>query len=155
LQFSFFAAGITGTTTGLSGAVPVVIDANGQLGTTSSSRRYKEDIQDMGDASSGLLRLRPVRFRYKQAYRDGSKPVDYGLIAEEVAEVYPDLVAHSLDRKIETVQYQKLNAMLLNEVQKQHREIEEQREEMRAEIGALKARLSELEQLIEGLVAQN
>ena len=87
---------VTGTTAGLSGAVPVVIDANGQLGTTSSSRRYKEDIQDMGDASSGLLRLRPVRFRYKQAYRDGSKPVDYGLIAEEVAQVYPDLVG---DRK--------------------------------------------------------
>jgi hypothetical protein len=61
--------------------------------------------------------------------------MDYGLIAEEVAEVYPDLVAHSLDGKIETVQYQKLNAMLLNEVQKQPREIGEQREEMRSEIG--------------------
>ena len=152
-QTSFFAAGITGTTTGLSGAVPVVIDANGQLGTVSSSRRYKDDIQDMGDASSGLLRLRPVTFRYKQAYQDGSKPVDYGLIAEEVAEVYPDLVAHSLDGKIETVRCQKLNAMLLNEVQKQHREIEEQGGEMRAEIGALKARLSELQDLLENFAA--
>jgi hypothetical protein len=52
---------------------------------------------DMGDASSGLLRLRPVAFRYKKAYADGSKPLDYGLIAEEVAEVYPDLVVRGAD----------------------------------------------------------
>jgi hypothetical protein len=68
-----------------------------KLGTVSSSRRYKEDIQDMADASSGLLRLRPVTFRYKKPYSDGSKPIQYGLIAEEVAEVYPDLVARSAD----------------------------------------------------------
>jgi hypothetical protein len=51
--------------------VPVLIDSNGQLGTMSSSQRFKEDIQDVGDASSGLMRLRPVTFRYKQPYRDG------------------------------------------------------------------------------------
>jgi hypothetical protein len=82
--------------------------------------------------------------------------VDYGLIAEEVAEVYPDLVAHSLDGKIETVQYQKLNAMLLNEVQKQHREIEEQdwrAQKQQDEMEALKARLGELERTIERLTA--
>ncbi len=152
-QTSFFAAGVSGTTTGLSGAVPVVIDSNGQLGTVSSSRRYKEDIQDMGEASSGLLRLRPVTFRYKQPYQDGSNPIDYGLIAEEVADVYPDLVAHSSDGQIETVQYQKLNAMLLNEVQKQHRQIQEQKEAMTSEISALNARLSELEKLLETLAA--
>ena len=73
----------------------------------------------MGDASSGLLRLRPVTFRYKKPYADGSKPLDYGLIAEEVGDVYPDLVSRSADGQIETVQYQKLPAMLLNEVQKQ------------------------------------
>jgi hypothetical protein len=152
-QTSFFVAGVSGTTTGLSGAVPVVIDANGQLGTVSSSRRFKEDIQDMGEASSGLLRLRPVTFRYKQAYEDGSKPIDYGLIAEEVADVYPGLVAHSSDGQIETVQYQKLNAMLLNEIQKQHRQIQEQKEKMTAEIGALNARLSELEKQLERLAS--
>jgi len=124
-QTSFFAAGVSGTNTGLSGAVPVVIDSNGQLGTVSSSRRYKEDIQDMGEASSGLMRLRPVTFRYK----DGSKPIDYGLIAEEVADVYPDLVAHSSDGEIETVQYQKVSAMLLNEVQRQHQLIQNQKED--------------------------
>ncbi len=121
----FFAGGIRGVTTGLSNAVTVMIDANGQLGTVNSSRRYKEDIRDMGDASSGLMRLRPVTYRYTQAYADGSRPLDYGLIAEEVAEVYPDLVAHLQNGEIETVQYHKVNAMLLNEVQKQHRRIEE------------------------------
>jgi len=102
----------------------------------SSSQRFKEDIQDMGDASSDLLYLRPVTFRYKQAYKDGSKPVDYGLIAEEVAAVYPDLVVKDKDGQIQTVQYQKLTPMLLNEVQKQA-----------AQIRALEDRLSALEAL--------
>ncbi len=99
----------------------------------------------MGDASSGLMNLRPVTFRYKQPYTDGTKPIDYGLIAEEVADVYPDLVAYSPSGEVQTVQYQKVNAMLLNEVQKQHQQIQEQKEEMSAEISALKAHLAELE----------
>lgn len=123
-QTSLFAAGIRGVTTGLSNAVPVMIDSNGQLGTVSSSRRFKEDIQEMGDTSLGLLSLRPVTFRYKKAFADGSKPTQYGLIAEEVAEVYPDLVARSADGQIETVKYQVLDSMLLNEVQRQQREIQ-------------------------------
>jgi Chaperone of endosialidase len=140
-QGAFFAAGIRGVTTGIANAVTVMIDSNGQLGTINSSRRYKEDIQDMGDASSGLMKLRPVTYRYKQPYADGRKPIDYGLIAEEVEQVYPDLVAHLADGQVETVQYQKINAMLLNEVQKQHAALELQR----AEIAALKARLDALE----------
>jgi len=111
------------------------------VGTINSSRRFKEDISDMGAASSGLMRLRPVTFRYKQPYVNGSKSIDYGLIAEEVEAVYPDLVAHSADGQVETVQYQKINAMLLNEVQKQHRELEQQK----IELEALKARLAALE----------
>jgi len=137
-QLSFFAAGVRGVATGLADAVPVVIDGNGQLGTVSSSRRFKEDIQDMGDASRGLMRLRPVTFRYQKAFNDGSKPVQYGLIAEEVAEVYPDLVAHSTDGQIETVKYQVLDSMLLNEVQRQQ-----------AEIQALEARLAKMEAALE------
>jgi hypothetical protein len=117
-----FIAGIYGTMTGLPG-VPVLIDSNGNLGTMSSSRRYKDDIQDMGGASNGLLRLRPVTFRYKKAYDDGSKPIQYGLIAEEVAEVYPDLVARSADGQIETIKYQLLTPMLLNEIKKQKEQI--------------------------------
>jgi hypothetical protein len=122
---SFFAAGVSGVTTGLGDAVAVFIDSNGQLGTAVSSERFKEDIQDMGDASSGLLRLRPVTFHYKQAYEDGSKPLDYGLIAEEVARVYPDLAVKGPDGKVQTVQYQKLTPMLLNELQKQAEQIRE------------------------------
>jgi hypothetical protein len=104
-QTSTFIAGIYGVTTGNNNAVPVLIDSNGQLGTISSSLRYKEEIHDMGDTSSGLLRLRPVTFRYKKPFSDGSQPIQYGLIAEEVAEVYPDLVARSADGQIETVKY--------------------------------------------------
>jgi hypothetical protein len=72
------------------------------------------------------MRLRPVTYRYKQPYADGSKPIDYGLIAEEVAEVYPDLVVKGADGQIQTVQYQKLTPMLLNEVQKEHQLLEQQ-----------------------------
>jgi hypothetical protein len=143
---SLFAAGITGVN--VSG-VPVVVSSSGQLGVVSSSRVFKEDIQDMGDSSSGLMRLRPVTFRYKQPYEDGSKPIDYGLIAEEVAKVYPDLVAYSPSGEVQTVQYQKVNAMLLNEVQKQHQEIRDLKNESSAEIAALKAHLAELEKQIE------
>jgi len=125
-QASFFAAGIRTVTTGQSNAVPVLVDSNGQLGTINSSARFKEDIQDMGDASSRLLRLRPVTFRYKQPYEDGSKPIDYGLIAEEVAQVLPDLAVKGVDGQFETVQYQKLTPMLLNEVQKQNAQLQKQ-----------------------------
>jgi hypothetical protein len=136
-QTSFFAAGIRGVTTGSNDAIPVVIDSNGQLGTVSSSRRFKEDIHDMAEASSGLLRLRPVTFRYRQPFADGSKPIEYGLIAEEVAEVYPDLVAHSADGKIESVKYQVLDSMLLNELQKQVERVR-----------SLETRLAELQRLL-------
>jgi len=134
VQTQTFIAGISGVN--VSG-VPVLVSSTGQLGIASSSRRYKEDIRDMGDDSQGLLRLRPVTFRYKQPLPDGSKPTQYGLIAEEVAEVYPDLVAHSADGQIETVKYQVLDSMLLNEVQRQQEEIR-----------SLKERLARLESLL-------
>ena len=130
-QISFFAAGIRGITTANNDAIPVVIDSAGQLGTVSSSRRFKEDIADMGDASHELMRLRPVTFRYTEPFADGSKPIQYGLIAEEVAEVYPDLVAHSADGQIETVKYQVLDSMLLNEVQRQQDQIQRLEKENR------------------------
>jgi hypothetical protein len=113
-------------TTGAKDAIEVMIDENGQLGTVNSSIRFKEDVRDMAAASDGLMRLRPVTYRYKQPYADGSKPIDYGLIAEEVAEVYPDLVVKNADGQIQTVQYQKLTPMLLNEVQKEHKLLEQQ-----------------------------
>jgi hypothetical protein len=102
----------------------------------------------MGEASSGLLRLRPVTFRYQKPFADGSKPIEYGLIAEEVAEVYPDLVSRSAEGQIETVKYQLLDSMLLNELQKEHQQVQQQFEEIRL----LKIRLAALEQLLSGKV---
>jgi len=156
-QTSFYAAGIFGVTAGAS-AVPIYIDSTGHLGTVQSSRRFKEDIRDMGETSRGLMRLRPVTFRYRQPFADGSKPRQYGLIAEEVAEIYPDLVVRSADGRIETVKYQVLDSMLLNEVQRQQKQIESQEarirrlEENAAEqsrrTGAMEQRISRLEALL-------
>jgi hypothetical protein len=112
----------------------VQVDANGQLGIKVSSRRYKEAIENMGTASQGLLHLRPVTFRYTPEVTTGERRREYGLIAEEVAEVYPELVGHDADGQIVTVQYHELIPMLLNELQQQHRQLE-----------ALMARVAELE----------
>jgi hypothetical protein len=142
-QNSFFAVGISGAAVN---GVPVLVDTTtGQLGVASSSRRFKEDIQDMADASNGLMRLRPVTFRYQKPLAEGSKPIQYGLIAEEVEEVYPDLVAKGADGQIETVKYQLLDTMLLNEVQKQQKKIDE----LEKENDLLRDRLARLEAAME------
>jgi len=125
--------GIRGITTGAADAIPVVIDSTGQLGTVSSSIRFKEDIHDMADVSQRLMQLRPVTFRYTQAYRDGAKPIQYGLIAEQVADVFPELAVRGADGQVETVHYETLNVLLLNEFQKQAGRLE-----------ALEQQLSEL-----------
>ena len=118
-QTRTFIAGISGVTAAGT-AVPVLIDTKGQLGTISSSMRFKEEIRDMGEASSRIMQLRPVTFRYKKENGDGARPLQFGLIAEEVAEVYSDLVQYSATGEANAVLYHLLNAMLLNEVQKQH-----------------------------------
>ncbi|HEY1859340.1 MAG TPA: tail fiber domain-containing protein, partial [Gemmataceae bacterium] len=104
-----------------------------------------EDIRDMADGSDGLMHLRPVTFRYEKPFADGSKPIQYGLIAEEVADVYPDLVARSADGQIETVKYQVLDSMLLNEVQKQQKKVDGLEEEN----DLLRKRLAKLEEAME------
>ena len=150
-----FISGIRGFTTGNSDTVSVVIDSAGQLGTVSSSRRFKEDIQDMGNTSDRLLQLRPVTFRYKEAYENGEKPLDYGLIAEEVAEVFPELVVYNEKRQPDTVKYRLLSSMLLNELQKEHQMNEQQAVQLAsitdqyAEISELKAQVAELNQLVQ------
>lgn len=153
-QTSFFAAGVDGVT--VSSGVPVYINSSGQLGTVNSSIRFKEDIHDMADASSAIFRLRPVTYRYKQPYADGSKPIDYGLIAEEVAAVYPDLVVKDASGQIQTVQYQKLTPMLLNELQKQHlllEQMENTLEQQNQTIQLLKAQQTETVQGLEKRLA--
>jgi len=127
-QSSFFASGVRGTTTGKSDAVSVVIDSNGQFGTVNSSRTLKRDIEEIGDTTQVVMGLHPVRFRYKSHGPDS--PFQYGLIAEEVAEVSPDLVVRRNDGTIETVFYDKVNAILLNQVQIQQRLLEERKTEL-------------------------
>jgi hypothetical protein len=119
-------AGIRNVITASANAIPVMIDSGGQLGTVSSSRRVKDHIEDMGAASSVLMKLRPVTFRYKVHAGLGDKATQYGLVAEEVAEVAPGLVADNGKGEAETVFYQFLAPMLVNEFQKQQRIIEEQ-----------------------------
>ncbi|HEX9304264.1 MAG TPA: tail fiber domain-containing protein [Thermoanaerobaculia bacterium] len=139
-----FVAGINGT--GVTG-VPVLVSSSGQLGVASSSRYVKEDIRTIAEESDGLMRLRPVAFKYKPQI-DSTGLAQYGLIAEEVADVYPDLVTYYRDGRPETVRYHLVNALLLNEVQKQHRTAEAQEitiDQQKAEIEELKARLSSLE----------
>ena len=145
LQSKTFIAGIFGVTTGNADAVPVLIDSAGQLGITSSSRRFKDDIADMDAASSALMKLRPVTFHYKSDTRSPVRKLQYGLIAEEVADVYPGMVAHSADGQVETVMYQYLPTMLLNEYQKQQRTIES----LSAEVAELKKQTTILVRLLD------
>jgi trimeric autotransporter adhesin len=114
-QTRTFIAGIRDVTLGA--ALPVLIDGVGQLGTMSSSRRFKKEIQPMDKTSEMILALKPVTFQYKN---DSTGTQQFGLIAEEVAEVNPDLVACDTNGEVYTVRYDAVNAMLLNEFLKQH-----------------------------------
>ncbi len=122
-QAAAYIAGIYGTA--VSG-VPGYVNASGQLGVQTSSQRFKQDVRDMGDSTSGLMRLRPVTFVYKPEYANGDGTLQYGLMAEEVAKVYPQLVAYDSDGNPYSVRYQYLSTMLLNEYQKEHRVVEQQ-----------------------------
>ncbi len=159
VQSTAYIAGIYGSTS--SGGIPVYVNSNGQLGTSPSSLRFKEQVRDMGDSSDALMKLRPVTFLYKPEYAKGERTLQYGLIAEEVAKVYPDLVAYDNDGKPYTVRYQYLATMLLNEVQKQYhrteaqaemikaqqREIEDLKQQLQVQNATLQQRLSRLEAL--------
>ncbi len=142
LQNSAYIAGINGVTA--NGGVPVYINANGQLGTIASSRRFKDAIQDMGNVSDKLMQLRPVTFRYKDTAEKGAHALQYGLIAEEVAKVYPDLVQYDKEGKPFTIYYHLLTPMLLNELQKAHHQSEDQRSEITTLKTALQKQNAEL-----------
>jgi hypothetical protein len=152
-QSAAYIAGIYGVTTGTPG-MAVVIDSSGKLGTVSSSIRYKEDIQPMAEASERLLQLRPVRFRYKKPDALGDKPIQYGLIAEEVAEVYPELVVRDgTTGRIDGVRYDELAPMLLNEMQQQRTQLTAKIDGQAAEIRDLKQQMVELKDLKQELRA--
>ena len=144
-QTRAFIAGIRGKTTGTNNAIAVMIDSHGQLGTVSSSGRFKEDVAPMAEKSAALSALRPVTFRYKKAFEGGEKPIQFGLIAEEVAEVFPELVVFGEDGQPETVKYHLLSSLLLNELQKladRHEALEKEHAALRA---GMEQRLARLE----------
>jgi len=137
VQTATFMAGIFGRTVNAN-SMPVLVDSTGKLGIMVSSARYKRDIHDIGRTSANLMKLRPVSFRYKN---DPSGTLQYGLVAEEVARVYPELVAYDHDGEPLTVRYQELNAMLLNELQKQARdnkELSQENRELRSEVAQVR-----------------
>jgi hypothetical protein len=138
----------------------VTINSSGRLGRGNvSSRRYKHDIKPMDKASETLYALKPVSFRYNKEY-DGTQTLAFGLIAEEVAEVYPDLVGRNPKGQPESVRYEQVNAMLLNEFLKEHRKVEEHEAtiaELKSTVSqqrkAFESKLSKQEKQIDALTA--
>jgi Chaperone of endosialidase len=124
-QNATFIAGISGTNQGGPAAAVFINTTTGQLGTAApaSSRRYKKEIKPMDKVSEAILALNPVTFHYKSDKKDTPQ---FGLIAEEVAQVNPDLIVRDEKGEIYTVRYDAVNAMLLNEFLKEHRKVEEQ-----------------------------
>jgi hypothetical protein len=134
---------IAGVATAAVTGAQVLIDATGRLGVPLSSARYKRDIETMGARSEGVLKLRPVTFVYKQ---DGQGVRQYGLIAEEVATVYPELVTHTATGEVQAVRYQELIPMLVNELQRQQHVTEHlQRElaELRSLVGQMRGGIAQ------------
>jgi predicted ribosome quality control (RQC) complex YloA/Tae2 family protein len=143
-QTRTFIAGIFGTN--VSGST-VVVNSDGQLGVAASSRRFKREIKAMEQASEAILALKPVTFHYKS---DNTNTPQFGLIAEEVAEVNPHLVVRDENGAIYTVRYDAVNAMLLNEFLKEHAKVEEQNQKIRKQ----EATIAELKNGIKTLVAR-
>jgi hypothetical protein len=108
-----------------SGAAAVFIAPDVKLGTATSSRRFKQEIKPMEEASEALFALKPVTFRYKKEI-DAAGASQFGLAAEDVEKVTPDLVMRDKEGKPYSVRYDQVNAMLLNEFLKAHQKMEEQ-----------------------------
>ena len=154
VDHSCFIGEIFGQTS--SGGTAVFIDSNGRLGTATSSRRFKEGIEPMKQASEALFALKPVAFRYKKQIDPGGIQ-QFGLIAEDVEKVNPDLVARDADGKPYTVRYEQVNVMLLNEFLKEHRKNEEQEStiaELKSGMTALAAMVKEQASQIQKVSAQ-
>ena len=138
------------------GGTAVFVDSSGKLGTITSSRRFKEEIEPMAQASEGLFALKPVTFRYKKGI-DPQRIPQFGLVAEDVEAVNPDLVVRDEEGKVNTVRYDAVNAMLLNEFLKEHRKVEELSSivaEQRKEINALAAAVKEEAAQVQKVSAQ-
>jgi hypothetical protein len=147
-QNATFIAGIRGDT--VASGVGVIVGANGQLGTVTSSERFKEAIKPMDKASEAILALKPVTFRYKHELDPEGIP-QFGLVAEQVEKVKPDLVARDDQGKVNTVRYEAVNAMLLNEFLKEHRKVQkleaaiaQQQKEITALTASVKVQASQI-----------
>ena len=141
-QSATYIAGIAGQTVGAGGST-CYVDNDGKLGVFLSAHRFKTDIADMATASEAILALRPVTFHYKPELDKTGIP-QFGLVAEEVEAINPDLVTRDKEGKVTTVRYEAVNAMLLNEFLKEHRKNQQQE----ATIGRLE---KQIEVLAEGL----
>jgi hypothetical protein len=131
----------------------VFVNTDGKLGTTPSSRRFKDEIKPMDNASDAILALKPVTFHYK---KDPKAIPQFGLVAEEVEVVNPDLVVRDKEGKANSVRYEAVNAMLLNEFLKEHKAfLEEQRkvQEQEVTISSLRSRAAKQEEGMEVLAA--
>jgi hypothetical protein len=144
-QTKTFVAGINGAA--VTGAA-VKVNAAGQLGTAPSSARFKDAIKPMDKASEAILMLKPVTFHYKKEIDPEGIP-QFGLIAEQVEKVNPDLVARDDEGKVYTVRYEAVNAMLLNEFLKEHRTVEELKATVAKQEKAIKALTAGLQKVSE------
>jgi hypothetical protein len=138
------------------GATTVYVNSLGKLGTVVSSRRFKDDIKPMDKASEAILALKPVTFRYKHEI-DPTRSPQFGLVAEEVEKVNPALVVRDSEGKINTVRYEAVNAMLLNEFLKEHRKVEQQgrkMQEQEASITQLKSTMTQQQKESQSIAAQ-
>ncbi|HTY88054.1 MAG TPA: tail fiber domain-containing protein [Candidatus Acidoferrum sp.] len=141
----------------IGGGTAVYIDSNGRVGVTPSSQHFKQNIRAMGDASDVLLALQPVTFQYKSNIDPQGHP-QFGLIAEQVEQVDPNLVLHDPAHGIYTVRYEAVNAMLLNEFLKEHRKVEEQSgeiQDLKQQNAALGKRLEKLEHMVKSQIERN
>jgi hypothetical protein len=147
---SCFIGNIRNVTTGSFDTIPVVIDSVGQLGTYASSARFKKEIKPMDQASEAILALRPVRFQYKN---DTKGIPQFGLVAEEVEKVDPDLVIRDKEGKPLSVRYDAVNAMLLNEFLKEHSKVQEQGATITRQRKDFEAAIAQQQKQIEALTA--
>jgi hypothetical protein len=139
-QTATFIAGISGAT--VTGS-RVVINSSGQVGVAPSSQRFKDEIKPMDKASEAILGLNPVTFRYKKEL-DPNRLPQFGLVAEEVEKVNPDLVARDGQGKPYTVRYEEVNAMLLNEFLKEHRKVEQLTNEFQSKLAEQQKQIQQL-----------
>jgi trimeric autotransporter adhesin len=149
LNFKTFIAGIDGV---IVGGLPVVVNGFGQLGIQASSARFKEKIKPMNDTSEALLSLKPVTFRYKEEIDPAGK-LQFGLVAEEVEKVSPDLVVRDKEGKPCSVRYDQVNAMLLNEFLKEHRKVQQLEGAVAKQQINFQSKLAEQHKQIETLAA--